>query len=116
MDNGRRWLVAAVLALLGALVVSEGASLWPELVLSFGLAVAIGVVLRTWWAMVFAAIPWPLGLGIGLATGRILFLGEAWQSAAITVSGVGALGVASGVIFARSMATKRAMQRSGRRS
>ncbi len=68
----------------------------------FGIAVAIGLVLARWWAVILAAIPWPLGIGIGLAAGRYTFLGEFWQIPAALSVAVGLTGIAAGVFTRRS--------------
>lgn len=64
-------------------------------------AVGIGFVLRRWWALALAAIPWPVGVGVGLATGRYAFLGEFWQLAALISMLVGLGGIGLGLLLYR---------------
>lgn len=94
-----RVLIALGLVLIPAGQIYSGASIWPTLAVWFGVAVGIGLVLSRWWALLLAAIPYPLGVGAGLITGRYLFLGEAWKAIGITTIVVGLVGIATGVLF-----------------
>lgn len=69
----------------------------------FALACGIGLILARWWAFLLAAIPWPVGVGLSLATKPYAFLGEAWQFAAFISILVGLIGVALGVAVRRGL-------------
>ena len=95
-------LTTALVLLLGAVTAHyTGGSFWVGVVLWFALASAIGLVLGRWWALLLAAVPWPVGVGLGLATGRYLFLGEAWQFTALISVEAGLIGIALGVVVRR---------------
>ena len=95
-------LAIALVLLLGAAAAHYvGGLFWVDVVLWFELAFAIGLVLARWWALLLAAVPWPVGVGLGLATGRILFLGESWQFAALISVEVGLIGIALGIVVRR---------------
>lgn len=70
---------------------------WPAMVLWFGFALVIGLLLGRWWAILLAAVPWPVGVGIGLATGRYLYLAEAWWAVMLLSMAIGAVGIALGI-------------------
>jgi hypothetical protein len=94
----QRSLAAALLLVLAATMLhSIGGPLQGGLVLWFAMALGIGLVLGRWWALLLAAIPWPLGVGVGLGTGRYAFLGEAWQGVAAVSMLTGLAGIALGV-------------------
>lgn len=94
---------AALTVLGGAIVLHAGAGppFRGALVAWCCSAVALGGILRHWWALGLAAVPWPVGLGIGLLSGRYAFLGENWQLSAAISALVGAGGIALGVILGR---------------
>ncbi len=71
------------------------------LVVWLGCAVGIGFLLRRWWALGLAAIPWPVGVGLGLVTGRYVFLGDFWQFVALISVLVGLGGIAFGLLLYR---------------
>jgi hypothetical protein len=92
-----RWIVtilfirgAAALHYIGA-PFSLGIGLW------FLLAVDISFVLGRWWALLLATVPWPLGVGGGLITGRYAYLGEFWQFIFLLSAGTGLIGIAFGL-------------------
>ncbi len=95
-------LVTVLVLLLGAASAHYiGASFWIGVTLWFELAFVIGLVLARWWALLLAAVPWPVGVGLGLATRRYLFLGESWHFVALVSVGVGLIGIALGVVVRR---------------
>lgn len=102
MSSRRLWLVG-LLVLLAAGAHYVGDPYGLSLALWFVLAVAIGVILPRWWILGLAVIPWLLGVGVGLATGRYLYLGDGWQAAAIISVVVGMAGMGVGVM-ARQLA------------
>lgn len=82
---GRRgWRRAAALGLLGVGVTIHylGGSFPVGMLIWFVVAVGIGTLVARPWGLLLTAVPWPLGVGIELLTGRYAFLGEAWQVAA----------------------------------
>lgn len=92
-----RWIIvalfilgAAALHYIGGLV-SFGIGLW------FLLAVGIGFVLGRWWALLLAIVPWLLGVGGGLITGRYAYLGESWQFIFLLSTGTGLIGISLGL-------------------
>ncbi len=98
-----RWPAVPVLLLGGvalhAWVVrgfGSGIALW------FLVAVGLGFVVGRWWALILAAFPWPLGIGVGLASGRYAFLGDAWQVAALLSLLVGLGGTTLGVATSKA--------------
>lgn len=98
-----RWLVA--LLLIGgavALHAGIGVRFWAGLLLWGALALALGAVMQRWTALPLAALPWPLGIGLGLATGRYAFLGDGWQLPALLSLIVGLGGIALGVVVMRT--------------
>ena len=99
-----RVAAAVGLVLLGTVVLSSplGGSLVPNLAAWFAIAVVVGLVLPRWWTPFLAAIPWPLLAGIGLLSGRIVFLGEAWGEIALLVFAAGAAGATLGALLART--------------
>ncbi len=101
MASALRLAIALVLLLGAAAAHYIGGSFWVGVALWFELAFAIGLVLARRWALLLAAVPWPVGVGLGLATGRYLFLGEAWQFAALISVGVGLIGIALGIVVRR---------------
>ena len=96
-----RLLIALVLMLIAAGQIYIGTSVWPSMAVWFAVAVSIGLVLARWWALLLAAIPYPVGIGAGLITGRYAFLGEAWEAIALTTAVVGLTGIATGVLLGR---------------
>lgn len=96
-----RVLIALGLVLIAAGQIYIGTSVWPSMAVWFALAVGIGLVLARWWALLLAAIPYPVGIGAGLITGRYAFLGEAWEAIALTTVVVGLAGIAIGILLAR---------------
>lgn len=92
-----------LLLLVAAILLHSG--LGPGLMASLGLwflaALAIGALARRWETLALALLPWPLGIGLGLATGRFLFLGDAWQVTAALSACAGLAGIALGVALAR---------------
>ena len=52
------------------------------------------------WALLLAAISYPLGIGLGLLTGRYAYLGEFWEAIALVTVAVGLLGIAIGILLA----------------
>ncbi len=83
-------LVAAALHYIGD-PVPYGIGLW------FLLAVGIGFLLGRWWALLFAPVPWLLGVGGGLVTGRYAYLGESWQFIFLLSAGTGLIGISLGL-------------------
>ena len=91
-------LVSALVLLLGAILLHYiGKPFYLTITLWFLLAIGIGFLLPYRWIVLSAVIPWPRGVGLGLVTGRYLFLGEAWPGAAILSFGIGFVGSAIGV-------------------
>lgn len=83
-------LGAAALHYIGG-PVSLGISLW------FLVAVGIGFVLGHWWALLLAIVPWLLGVGGGLVTGRYAYLDEFWQFIFLLSLGTGLIGISLGL-------------------
>ncbi len=71
------------------------------LLLCFLLAVGIGLAWPAPWSLPLAALPWPVGVGAGLITGRYLFLGEFWQLVWLISALTGLLGIAVGIALGR---------------
>ncbi len=96
---------SALVLALGAVVLhtGQGPAFGVALLLWFCAALGIGLVLPRWWALLLAALPWPIGVGIALATGRYAFLGEGWQLAALLSVVTGLSGIALGVVIGRSL-------------
>lgn len=95
-------IVSALVPLLGATLLHYiGEPFYLTLILWFLLAISLGFLLPHWRAILLAVIPWPFGVGLGLVTGRYLFLGEAWQGMAMVSFLVGTAGVAVGVSMAK---------------
>ena len=92
----RRWLIGGGLVFAAVLLHLVGKPFGLTLALWFALALAIGYVSGRWWAVLAAALPWPLGVGIGLAVGRYRYLGDGWQFALLLSVAVGAVGVILG--------------------
>lgn len=92
-----RWIVVSLFVLGAAALhyigdpVSFGTGLW------FLLAVGIGFALGRWWALLLAPIPWLLGVGGGLITGRYAYLGEFWQFIFLLSVGTGLIGISLGL-------------------
>lgn len=89
------------LALIAAAQIYIGSPVWPGVAAWFVLAVGIGLALVRWWALLFALIPYPAGIGAGLITGRYAYLGEAWEAIALTTVAIGLAGIAIGILLAR---------------
>jgi len=98
----RRIVGAVVLQLANVLELyaSAGPSV-ASLAVCFVIVLATGLLLRAWWALLLACVPWPPQIALGLATGRYLFLGEGWEAAAASSVLCGLFGTALGVILAR---------------
>lgn len=91
------WRRAAVLGLLGAGVAVHylGGPFATGMLIWFLLAAGIGALVRSPWGILLMAVPWPLGVGLGLLTGQYAFLGDGWQG----VAGLSALlGVAGAIL------------------
>ena len=92
-----RWTIVALFVLGAAALhyiggpVSLGVGLW------FLLAIGIGFVLGHWWALLLAIVPWLLGVGGGLVTGRYAYLGEFWQFIFLLSVGTGFIGISLGL-------------------
>lgn len=69
--------------------------------------VLIGYLLRRWWAVLLGFVPWPLGLGVGLWTGRYPFLGDAWQVVGVVSILLPLIGILVGVSLAQIRPTSR---------
>ncbi len=107
-SSGLRWLFAlALLAGAVGLHAGMGPSYVTALSIWFFAALGIGLALRRRWALPLAALPWPLGIGLDLATERHASLGEAWQVAALTSLLIGLGGVALGVAAVRKWSHQR---------
>ncbi|HEU5423451.1 MAG TPA: hypothetical protein VFU72_07935, partial [Nitrolancea sp.] len=65
------WFVL-LLVLLAAGLHYAGNPFTLSVALWFLLAVAIGVILPRWWIVCLTPLPWLLGIGLGLVTGRYL--------------------------------------------
>jgi hypothetical protein len=91
-------LVAVAVFVLSATILhySGGPFFGVSLILWFLLALGIGLMLPRWWSFSLAAIPWPVGVGLGLVTGRYTFLGDFWQVVALTSVLVGLGGITIG--------------------
>lgn len=98
-------LVATILHALGGPLVGMVLVLW--LVLALG----IGVVLPRWWTFVLAAVPWPAGVGLGLAAGRYAFLGDFWHLAALLSVLTGVVGIGYGWLLRRGQESRRRSRR-----
>ena len=96
-----RLLIALGLALTAAVETYIGTPVWPGLAVWFVLAIGIGLELARWWALLLTAIPYPVGIGVGLMTGRYAFLGEAWEAVAIMTVVIGLTGIVIGILLAR---------------
>lgn len=68
------------------------------LIVWFVLALAIGYISGRWWALFLAVVPWPLGVGGGLLTGRYAYLGDSWEAIATMIVGMGLVGIAIGLL------------------
>ena len=106
MPMSKRLSSRRVLAALGLVIIaSAGHYLGPSIMLGMGLwllrAIGVGLLLTRWWALVLAAIPWPLGVGAGLITGRYAFLGEFWQIPAAFSMMLGVIGITTGMLLDR---------------
>lgn len=95
---------------LAAGFVAAGATLhWADwdyglsLTLYFLLAITLGFLTARPWALPLALLPWPLGMGAGLATGRYADLAEAWQWPLLTNALLGACGIAFGLTVRRAL-------------
>lgn len=64
-------------------------------------AIAIGMVLGSWWSLLLAFIPWPLQMAAGLVSGRYAYFGEAWEFVALGTAVCGLVGIAIGIILSR---------------
>ena len=49
------------------------------------------LLVASWWALILAAMPYPIGIGAGLITGRYAFLGEGWLLVALVTAVIGPL-------------------------
>jgi hypothetical protein len=97
-----RWPLGVALLFAAVLLHSGlGPGFGASLGLWFLAALAIGVLAPRWEALALAVLPWPLGIGLGLATERFIFLSAAWQAAATLSALVGFAGIALGVALAR---------------
>ena len=103
----QRLLSGVVLVLVATALHAIGQSFVVGMSIWFGIAVAIGLVFARWRALILAVIPWPLGIGIGLAAGRYAFLGEFWQIPAAFSVAAGLAGIAAGVLARRSLVPER---------
>ena len=103
------WRWPLILALLSAAILLHS-GLGPGFGGSLGLwllaALALGTLARRWEALALARLPWPLGIGLGLATGRFIFLGDAWPMAAALSALVGFAGIALGMRLTRGSLTR----------
>ena len=97
--NAARFALGLVLSLLAAFVLYRGLDIWPLPWIGGWLlvAIAIGLVVGRWPALLLAPIPWPLAMGAGLLTGRVAFLGEGWQLIALLTVGAGLVGIGAGL-------------------
>ena len=79
------WRRAAVLGLLGAGVAVHylGGPFAAGMLIWFLLAAGIGALLARPWGLLLMAVPWPLGVDLGLLTGQYAFLGDGWQGVAV---------------------------------
>ncbi len=64
----------------------------------FGVALVVGLGCA---ALALAAVPWPVGVGPGLDTGRYAFLGDFWQVVALISVLVGLGGIGFGLFLYR---------------
>ena len=90
--------VALLLVLTAAVLHSTEFGFFVVLGIWFLLAIGIGLLLGRWWALLVSPIPWLLGVGVGFATGRYLYLGEYWQVAAGISIGAGLVGIILGLL------------------
>ncbi len=65
----------------------------------FLLAAGIGALVRSPWGILLMAVPWPLGVGLGLLTGQYAFLGDGWQGVAVLSVLVGVGGAILGAVL-----------------
>lgn len=98
-----RWPVVSAL-LLGDVALHAGVvrGFGTGIALWFFVAVGLGFVVGRWWSLILAALPWPLGIGVGLASGRYVFLGDAWQVVALLSLLVGLGGTTLGVATSKA--------------
>ena len=95
-----RLLITLALVLIASAQIYIGALVWPGAAVWFVIAAGIGLSLARLWAPLLAAIPYPLGIGLGLLTGRYAYLGEFWEAIALVTVAVGLLGIAIGILLA----------------
>ena len=106
MMTTARLVTGLVFTLVAAYEVYSGIPVRWGLGVWFLLALGIGLLLARWQALLLAAIPWPLGIGVGLITGRYAFLGEGWQLPAFISLATGLLGIAAGLGLAHWFARR----------
>lgn len=95
---GRLLAAAGLLCGAAALHYAGRPSLERILLLWFLLAIGVGLLLPYQWTFQLAVLPWPAGVGLGLATGRYALLGGAWPLVWLASALAGALGITLGVI------------------
>jgi hypothetical protein len=100
-------MLAGALTLAAAGLMYIGIPFGLGLVVWFFLALAMGLAVGRWWALVLAAIPWPLGAGGGLLTGRYAYLGDGWEAIVALIIGIGLMGITTGVLLAPHAGTLR---------
>lgn len=97
IGEAMRWMLVAIFILVAAALHYVGGPVPYGIGLWFLLAVGIGFLLGNWWVLAFAPVPWLLGVGGGLVTGRYAYLGEFWQFIFLLSAGTGLIGISLGL-------------------
>ena len=103
------WRWPLILALLTAAILLHsglGPSIGGWLGLLLLAALAIGALARRREALALALLSWPLGIGLGVAPGRFIVLGDAWPMAATLSVLVGFADIALGALLTRGSITR----------